>query len=160
MPKSKLTGDAGELYVAYMLSRFGYIAALVRDGAPVVDILATNGDASQTIGIQVKTTQNAVRTRGRSPNKVPHEVQFPLGHKAVEKSSPDLFFCFVDLRGDDDQTRPDVYVIPGAAIIDHYSGMDIRQHSYFRFHWPIEKVAPYKNDWTPIKKALGTPFGA
>ncbi len=67
MPKipSKLIGTAGEHYVAYKLSCFGFIAAMPRDGSPTVDILASNLEANKTLAIQVKTTDWATRDRGR-----------------------------------------------------------------------------------------------
>lgn len=50
---TKNAGDAGEYYVAYMLSRLGISAALTTSGSNAVDIIATiNG--SKSISIQVK----------------------------------------------------------------------------------------------------------
>lgn len=154
MPNSKLTAGAGEHYVAYVLSCFDYVAALVREGSPTIDLLASNLNGSKTIGIQVKTTEFALRTRGRGKNKVPFELQFPLGHKAVENAVPDLIFCFVDLQRRNPDDRPDVYVIPASDVIAYYKDMNIRQYPYFRLHWRIEEMEPYKNNWDPINVAL------
>ena len=60
----KLTGTAGEHYVAFKLSSLGYVAALAREGSPTVDILVSNLEGSKTLAIQVKTTEWATRDRG------------------------------------------------------------------------------------------------
>jgi hypothetical protein len=150
---SKLTATAGEHYVVYLLSRLGYIAAVVREGSQSIDILASTTDGSHSVGIQVKTTVWAERTKGRGVNKVPFQVQFPLGHKAVNISDR-VIFCFVDLRAGLDGSSPDVYVIPATSVKQAYQGVDVRQWSFFRLHQPIEFMAPYKNNWEPVHKAL------
>ncbi len=154
MANSKIVASAGEHYVAYVLSNLGYIAALVRAGSPAIDLLVASTDGINTVGIQIKTTENALRTRGRGKEKTPHELQFPLGHKAVEDAIPGIIFCFVDLRGFDPQNTPDVYVIPSEVLIDLFKGIDIRQYSYFRLHRPIEWMEEYKNNWQPFTSAL------
>jgi hypothetical protein len=149
-----LVAAAGEHYVAYKLSRLGFLAALVRQGSPTTDLLASSLDGARTVAIQVKTTIMAGRTRGRGAEKVLHHLEFPLGHKAVEKASPKLIFCFVDLRDDQVGIPPDVYVVPASAIQSYYKGWDIRQYSYFRHHPEVKRMTPFKNDWTPVIKAL------
>ncbi len=155
MANSKLTAGAGEHFVAYMLSSFDYVSALVREGSPTIDLLASNLNGSKTVGIQVKTTESAMRTRGRGKNKQPYELQFPLGHKAIENAVPELIFCFVDLLGRKLEAKPDVYVIPASVLLDHFEGHNIRQYSYFRLHWRIEAMEPFKNNWRPVHQALG-----
>ena len=150
---SKLTATAGEHFVVYALSRLGYIAAVVREGSQSIDILASTTDGSNTVGIQVKTTTWAERTRGRGAAKILAELQFPLGHHAVEVSDR-IIFCFVDLRGDSFDSIPDVYVVPAKIIKQEYAGVDVRQWSFFRLHRPIDWMTPYKNNWKPIQKAL------
>ncbi|MFN3408723.1 MAG: hypothetical protein ACK45B_07000 [Limisphaerales bacterium] len=149
-----LVAAAGEHFVAYKLSCLGYLAAPVRIGSPATDLLAATLDGSRTVAIQVKTTGWAERTRGRGTNKTPHHLEFPLGHAAVEKASDSLIFCFVDLRGSAPDTLPDVYIVPAKTLLAEYKGWDIRQHSFFRHHRPIEHMAPFKNEWKPVIKAL------
>jgi len=121
-----LVAAAGEHYVAYKLSCLGYLAAPVRLGAPAADLLASTPDGGRTVAIQVKTTQSALRTRGRGDAKRPHHLEFPLGHAAIEKASDKLMFCFVDLRSGHDDTSPDVYVVPAAQLLKEYEGKNIR----------------------------------
>ena len=154
--KQHLTGTAGEHFVASQIALLGFIPALVRQGAPSVDILVSTLDGGKTVGIQVKTTEWAVRTRGRGENKVPHELQFPLGHHAIESTDNSSIFCFVDLRIHENGAIPDVYIIPATKLKRHYSGVDIRQFSFFRLHWPISHMKRFKNNWEPVTKALRT----
>ena len=151
---STLTAAAGEHYVAYKLSCFGFLAALVRQGSPSTDLLTSNLDGSKTVAIQVKTTILAGRTRGRGENKVPHHLEFPLGHAAVERASPKLIFCFVDLRDNQVGIPPDVYIVPASEIQSYYKDDDIRQYSYFRHHPKVEEMELFKNNWQPIIAAL------
>lgn len=154
MANSKLTATSGEHYVAYAVSSLGYIAALVREGSPTIDLLASNIRGSKTVGIQVKTTAWAIRTRGRGKSKTPYELQFPLGHKAIENAVPSLIFCFVDLNDLDPTTLPDVYVVPAKVLLEEFQGVNIRQWPYFRLHWQIEHFSPFKNNWRPLHDAL------
>ena len=149
-----LVAAAGEHYVAYKLSRLGYLAAPLRLGAPAADLLASTLDGGRTVAIQVKTTQSALRTRGRGDAKRPHHLEFPLGHAAIEKGSDRLIFCFVDLRGGEDGSSPDVYVVPASHILRYYEGENIRQYSFFRHHPPVQEMAPFKNNWKPVISAL------
>lgn len=59
MDNYKIIGGAGEHYVAYALSCFGYIPALAREGSPTIDLLVSNLIGSRTLAIQVKTTAYA-----------------------------------------------------------------------------------------------------
>jgi len=155
MADTRIVGGAGEHYIAYILSCLGYIPALVREGSPTIDLLASDVSGSRTIAIQVKTTEYAKRSRGRGPNRKLHHLEFPLGHKAIEKAVRELIFCFVDLDSLDTERKPDVYVIPATVLIDNYVDKDIRKHKWMRLHWGVEKMEPFKNNWRPICEALG-----
>jgi len=151
---SKVTGGAGEHYVAYALSCLGFMPALVREGSPAVDLLASNTSGSRTIAIQVKTAKSAVRKRGRGNERKPNHLEFTLGKKAIEKKKLELMFCFVDLKGLDPDNRPDVYVIPALEIMQYYENKDIKKHKWFRLHWSVEQMEKYKNNWEPIRQSL------
>jgi hypothetical protein len=77
MPKipSKLTGSAGEHFVAYRLSCLGTFAAPPHEGSPSVDILASNTAGERTIAIHVKSTERTSRTRGRGVNRQVAELR-------------------------------------------------------------------------------------
>jgi hypothetical protein len=52
------TGVAGEYFVAAELSRRGYVASLTLRNTRGIDVLASNADATRSVGIQVKTCQS------------------------------------------------------------------------------------------------------
>jgi len=131
----------------------GYVAAIPREGAPTVDILACNTEASNVLSIQVKTTEWATIDRGRGENKKPHHLEFPLGHKAARYKSENLVFTFVDLNGLNwEEKSPDVYIIPSEYVFNHCKdGVDAKM---VRFHIDIEEIEQFKNNWDPISSAL------
>lgn len=148
-----LTGTAGEHYVAYKLSCLGYVAALPRGGSVGVDILVGNREGTRTVAIQVKTTDWAVREKGRGDARSPHELQFPLGFKAARIDNPNLLFAFVDLRGITSDEPPDVYLVPSTFVCDHCREW-IDDAAMARFHIEIAKLEPFKNNWSLIDEAL------
>ena len=81
-----LSGVAGEYFVAAELSRRGYIASITLRNTKGIDILASNEDASRSVGIQVKTSQNR--------NK-----EWILSKGAEDYFNDNLFYVFVELRG-------------------------------------------------------------
>ena len=84
-----------------------------------LDILVSNQEGTRTVAIQVKTTDWAVRERGRGDARAPHELQFPLGFKAAKIDNPNLIFAFFDLRGIGSDDSPDVYLVPSDFVCDH-----------------------------------------
>lgn len=50
-------GISGEYFVAAELSRRGYVASLTLRNTRGIDVLASNPDATKSVGIQVKTCQ-------------------------------------------------------------------------------------------------------
>lgn len=156
MPKipSKLTGLAGEHYVAYKLSCLGFIAAMTREGSPTVDILASNIEGSKTIAIQVKTTDWATRTKGKGKNKKPYQLQFPLGYKSATNKNDNYIFTFVDLNGVDwDEKEPEVYIVPSNFVYD-YCKPWVDNVKMVRFHIDIDIMEQYKNNWEIIESKL------
>lgn len=63
---SKNAGDAGEYYVAYMLSRLGISAALTTSGTSAVDIIATiNGSKALAFRLKALGKESAAAMDGR-----------------------------------------------------------------------------------------------
>jgi hypothetical protein len=145
------TGTAGVYHVMHKLACEGIHASCTHGNAPNVDILVSSGDGSRMVAIEVKTTENALRLRGRGTNKHPHELQFAIGHRAAKLNSPNLLLAFVDLRGY--ASTPDVYVYP-SAVVAAYCAPWIDKVSMARFHVPITTAEPYKNNWQLIRDAL------
>lgn len=108
-----LTGAAGEHYVAYELSRRGYIAALTRGGSPSVDILAGSTDGKRTIGVQVKTSNWAFRSRKRKPEQ--SHWEFDVGWKAVGNADDSFLYAFVSLH-EPDQDKPRLFIVLPSVV--------------------------------------------
>ncbi|WP_318378831.1 hypothetical protein [Enterobacter sp.] len=101
---SKNAGDAGEYYVAYMLSRLGISAALTTSGSSAIDIIATiNG--SKSISIQVKGSWARSQPR-----------QWMIG-KHMPAVSPDLFYVFCNMSEDiGNKNAPEVFIVPSEVV--------------------------------------------
>lgn len=102
-----LRGVAGEYLVAGELSKKGIIASITLRNTKGMDILASNSDASKSVGIQVKTT---IYPRTNYPSWI-------LNEKAETYFSDTLFYIFVLLKQGDE--RPDFYIVPSKDVADH-----------------------------------------
>ncbi|MEJ7575884.1 MAG: hypothetical protein WKF74_02640 [Pyrinomonadaceae bacterium] len=96
-----LSGVAGEYFVAAELSRRGYIASITLRNTRGVDILVANADVSKSVGIQVKTNQNSVRS-------------WMMNEKVESIVSEDLFYVFVNLNGD--SAQPTYHIVPSEIV--------------------------------------------
>jgi hypothetical protein len=96
-----LTGIAGEYFVAGELSRRGYVASLTLRNTRGIDILASNTDATKSVGIQVKANSGK-------------KTQWILSQKAESDIADNLFYVFVNLNGTD---APEYYVVPRAVVV-------------------------------------------
>ena len=85
-----ITGTAGVYYVASQLSIRGFHAAVTHGNAPYVDILLAQPDGSASLSLQVKTSIDALRTRGRGQNKLPDHYEWDVGPKSASHQHPDL----------------------------------------------------------------------
>jgi len=74
--QSQLTGVAGVHYVASYLSFHGLHAVPTTRNVRGPDLVVCNADGSDTMSVQVKTTEWAGRTRGRGENKKPHHREW------------------------------------------------------------------------------------
>ena len=93
---SGLSGIAGEYFVAAELSRRGYVASLTLRNTRGIDILASNADATKSVGIQVKTSQG----KGK---------EWMLSQKVENAVATNLVFVFVRLN---DLEMPAYYIVP------------------------------------------------
>ena len=96
-------GIAGEYLVAAELSRRGYIASLTLRNTRGIDILASNSDATKSVGIQVKTSQGA-------------KPDWMMNKKAEDIIGKNLFYVFVCLALD---SQLSYYVVPSRVVADH-----------------------------------------
>lgn len=101
---TELSGVAGEYFVAGELSRRGFIASITLRNTRGVDILAAGGDATRSVGIQVKTNQGS----GKG---------WVLNKKAESLENDGLFYVFVNLNGLD--TAPSYHVVSSAVVAEY-----------------------------------------
>src|ERR1043165_3898525 len=90
-----LTGVAGEYFVAGGLSRRGYIASVTLRNTRGMDVIATNADASRSVGISVKTNKT-------------NRKDWMVNEKAESFQSETLFY--VNLKGVGE--NPAFHVVP------------------------------------------------
>ena len=99
-PNKILTGISGEYFVAAELSRQGYVASLTLRNTRGIDILASNTDATRSVGVQVKANSG----------EKPHWL---LSQKAEVDIAENLFYVFVNLHG---LGAPEYYIVPRAEV--------------------------------------------
>lgn len=93
-------GIAGEYLVAAELTRQGYVASLTLRNTRGIDILASNSDATRSVGIQVKASQS-------------RNAAWLLNKKAESDLADNLFYVFVCLpKGE----VPSYYVVPRRVV--------------------------------------------
>lgn len=122
---SILVGVAGEYFVAGELSRRGLIASITLRNTRGVDLLVSNQDATRQVGIQVKSNRH-------------DKPEWMLNAKAESYFADNLFYVFVNLRGD--QSRPDFYVVPSKVVSDY-----IRTRHREWLDTPGRKGQPHKD---------------
>src|SRR5437867_5553916 len=96
-------GIAGEYFVAAELSRRGYVASLTLRNTRGIDILASNTDATKSVGIQVKAN------RGR-------KKYWLLSEKAESDAATNLVYVLVRLN---DLAEPEYYIVPRDVVSKH-----------------------------------------
>jgi hypothetical protein len=97
------TGITGEYLVAAELSRRGYVATLTLRNTRGIDILASNSDATRSVGIQVKTAQGA-------------KPDWMMNKKAEADLAENLFYIFVCLTPEGSAT---FYVVPRKVVAEY-----------------------------------------
>jgi hypothetical protein len=96
-------GVTGEYLVAAELSRRGYVATLTLRNTRGIDILASNSDATRSVGAQVKTAQ------GVRPD-------WMMNKKAEADLAENLLYVFVCLAPEGSAT---FYVVPRKVVAEY-----------------------------------------
>lgn len=145
---SALTAAAGEYYVAFQLSARGYCVGIPRANTPAVDLLVANQTGTKTLAIQVKTSSWARRDRKRDPSK--SHWEWDVGERAVTLRGDNLFYAFVDLRGDSGE-RPEVFFVPSNVVADEMQGPDWTRYMFWIYDTDAGK---YRERWEIIERIL------
>lgn len=105
---AQISGMAGVYYVAYELSRMGFVALTTNRNLEGFDLVATNQAGSRQIIIQVKTMQNKSK-------------RWQVGHvPKYKKGESSAFHVLVRFNKMD---KPDCFIIPSrvfAGTINHF----------------------------------------
>ena len=124
-----VTAAAGEHFVAYKLSGFGYPVALTRGGSPTVDLMAGDLSGNCTVSIQVKTSSWAWRKYKRKPEN--NHWEWDVGKRALNLRGTSIFYAFVDLKWDDSKPPlPDVFIVPSNVVAD-FLGPDWSRYMFW-----------------------------
>ena len=99
-----LSGAAGEHLVLSRLLSKGLLASQAPRGTRKADILVNPLDGGKPILIQVKTNVTS-----KSEN-----ISWPMQEKHEKVIDPDLFYCFVDINGNDSR----VFVVPADIVAE------------------------------------------
>lgn len=145
------TGIAGVHYVASRLNAMGYHVALTVGNVPAVDLLISSSDGASSISLQVKTSQWALRMRGKGAEKKSHHYEWDIGWNCARLDRGDLVFALVDLKNFEE--LPDVFLVP-SKIIAKYFAAGPEGWPRARYHPLVSEIEKFKNDWQMLSKCL------
>ncbi len=155
-----LTGTAGVYYVASQLAARGFHAAITHGNAPFVDILVGSLDGTSAVSLQVKTSSEALLTKGRGLGKKPDYYHWRVSEGSAPLNHSGLFFAFVDLNLDEfvnieseKQALPDVLIVPSSEV--HKVLASASKEGDKGWYWVTpQEWERRKNDWTPLEAYL------
>lgn len=143
--KSQFVGAAGQYYVAYGLSLRLLHATITIGNAMGVDILCSNSDGSRAMSIQVKTQSNAAKNSYRETG-----FNWYVNPSSAGVFYPNLWYAFVDLRGNNDALAPNVYFVPSKWV-----GMFVEKTWTAKLFYLKTSVAnKITNNWEMVKRFL------
>ena len=144
---SQLTGVSGVHFVAAHLSYLDLHAVPTTRNVQGPDLLVSNLSGSTSVSLQVKTTEWALRTRGRGSQKKPHHYEWDIGGSSARLNYPKVFFALVDLKKF--RELPDVFIVPSAVVFKYFEGNTWKRA---RYHPLVGQVEQYKNNWDLLRK--------
>ncbi len=103
MMTKQIIGNAGEYFIAYILSKEGFIVTVTLGRTIYYDLIVIN-PKNKTIKIQVKTTQH------------PNINEFVVSKKTENFIEDDLFYAFVRLK--EINNLPDFWILPSKIVAD------------------------------------------
>jgi len=149
---NQLTGVSGVHFVVARLSYVNLNAVPTTRNVPGPDVLVSNPSGSKAVSLQVKTTESALRTRGRGKQKKPHHYEWDIGWSSAKLNHPNLFFGLVDLKSFTE--LPDIFIVPSEVIFKYFERGDPAKWPRARYHPPLEDIRQFKNNWSLLEKAL------
>lgn len=146
------TGIAGVHFVAARLSWLKLSAVPTTRNAKGPDLLVSNLSGSKAVSIQVKTTEDALRTRGRGSAKKAHHYEWEIGYASAQLNHKNLFFALVNLKQFEE--LPDIFIVPSSIIFKYFEGDDPKVYTRARYHPELDMIERYKNNWDVLQTAL------
>lgn len=147
----QLTGVSGVHFVAARLSHLGYHAVPTTRNVQGPDLLVSTLNGSRSVAVQVKSTNWALRWRGRGKERKPHHCEWDIGWASAKECHDGLLFALVDLKNWEEM--PDVYIVPSRVIAKYFSrGPEGWPRA--RYHETIELLEPFRNAWGVLEKSL------
>jgi hypothetical protein len=159
---ASLVGAAGVYFVASRLNAMDLHCAPTFGSVPNVDILVSSPDGSASLSLQVKTTWQALREKGRGTEKKPDHYEWDIGWHCARLRASNLLFALVDLKGFSE--LPDVFVVPSKVIADYFDPTSVASSGVWsmkqrpdpdkwtraRYHELVEELEQYRNNWAPM----------
>lgn len=157
-PDTQNIGNAGEYFVASILSAYGFTTTITLGRAEAYDIIAISPNTKKTIKVQVKTAWSKT-------------TSWRLGDKCEKEVSDDFFYFFVSLN--DRTGNPDYWVVssklvskfiterhkiwlstPGKRILQHTDNPGrtfvIKKDNWFPPQFSVEELIKGYNNITEI----------
>ncbi len=155
MAQGHFTATSGAMFLAARLAYEQKVhVEVTRDNAPFIDLLVASPDGVQGVGVQVKAAGQAAR-QNKSEDR-PHEYQWDVGKKLVERANPELLVAFVDLK--EWTAMPDYYLVPASVIQEHFRSWmaaNGREPGRWRYHVTPDRIEHLRNAPNPLLERLG-----
>ena len=147
---TKLTGAAGEHFVAYKLSSLGMAVALTRDVSDVIDLMAGNILNGTATPVQVKTARNAKKNK---------YWEWSVGRKPLTLKNSRLVYVFIDLKEDKSSNDvPTVFIVPVADVAAQAISAGFGENpdwKTFYFKINTDVATEYLDNWSLIINEKG-----
>lgn len=143
---TKLVGAAGEHFAMYELLRRNFVAALVPEGTPNMDILVSDEQGGRVAAIQVKTASK------RGP-------KWPMSPRLETVIQNRLFYCLLMPTGNVMESFQS-WLVPSKVVAEHLretndhwlseprkDGSRRKETDRRNFHHQYSKIAKYQKGW-------------
>ncbi len=136
MSKNQLVGNIGLYYCCYQLSRRNWNVMPTARNARGIDIIAYNEDASDFVGIQVKTLSKSPPVPlGKSLDKLMGDYWVIINNAAMpEENDPDKIESFIMLP---DEVRRDAHEGEKGGHTSYWLQPKAYQKECYRNRWDI-----------------------
>lgn len=147
-------GLAGEFYVLAQLAQRGYVATLTLGNTKQVDIVVYNRRKRRYWRVEVKTTQEGLKSELLFGKEKFHIWQLSDKHEKI--TDRDLVYCFVALSTADD--LPKFFLVPSKVVAEYVAWQHkhwlnaprsraVKDNPMRRFRIEASDPRGYANNW-------------